>query len=168
MNWRRLHLLYPVVLGLHNAEEYCRFDEFAGIYMEHLPERLKTRAVIRNAAVLMTCAAAALSFGASTGKSRALAGMLKTAILASAVNAVGHGFLSIRYKRWVPGTASALMLILPYALAVVAMLRIRRENSVASLLRLTLAGALAIPAASVFFLTAGYGMSQLNQARPVR
>jgi hypothetical protein len=52
-------LLFPVVLAVHNIDEYNRYDDFVRSYPSWLAQKL-TRPIVRWAAVLLTLAAAVL------------------------------------------------------------------------------------------------------------
>jgi len=52
-------LLFPVVLAIHNIDEYIRYDDFVRSCPSWLAKKL-TRPIVRSAAVLLTLAAAVL------------------------------------------------------------------------------------------------------------
>lgn len=167
MTFAELNLLYPFVLAAHNAEEYLHFEDFARTYMRHLPAQLRTREVTRNAMALLTCSSFVWTIGACLSGAKPLIAISKTAMFALGANAAGHCVLSLGRKRWVSGSISALVLILPYTCAAISLLR-REKSSFASLLKFGLAGTMMIGPASIFFSAAGLGLDCLQRRGQAR
>ena len=81
------------------------------------------------------------------------------------LNGIGHSILSVRRRRLLPGTLSAVTLVLPYSAIAIAVMRADLGDSAGSLLRSVAFGALAAPLAIAAFLWLGYGTDRLV-ARP--
>ena len=98
-----LGLLFPIILGVHNAEEYFRRDDFLRGYPPRIA-RLLSRQAIRTAMVLLTMAAALISVLAWWLRTTWLLDVAVVADFALALNALGHVGRSIRWRSLAPGT----------------------------------------------------------------
>ena len=156
-----LNLLFPVVLAIHNTEEYLRFDEFIGSYRSLLPERLTSRRVVRDAAILLTLAAAVVCWLTYKHQTARLLAISKVAILALMLNGVSHCILSVRRRRLMPGTLSAVLLVLPYAALAIAKMHTDCGDSARSFVLLAACGAIAVPIAVAASLSCSYGLSRM-------
>ena len=160
-----LVLLLPIVLAIHNLDEYLRYEEFISAYHSRLPNRLTARPTIFWAATTLTAAVAFICVGAVLSKSQALWLISKVSIYALMLNAVSHCLLSLKRRRWLPGTRSACMLVLPYSVIALIVMRTSADDSLASMLRNVLLGAVTIPLAVAGSLLVGSGIASLR--RPV-
>jgi len=156
MTFPALMLLFPIVLGIHNTEEYLRFDDFIRTYHSRLPAKLTTRCVVRNAAILLTVAAAVLAALTYLQRAQALFAVSRVAILALMLNAVGHCALSLKKHAVTPGTVSAVALILPYSVVSVVVMHTQLGDSLALLVFSAAVGAVATPLAVALSLGIGY------------
>ena len=163
MTFLTINLLCPVILAIHNLDEYSRYDNFVRTYHSRLPVRFISRRVIRNAAILVTMAVALLAGSAYMMESPRLILLSKVAVLAIMLNAIGHCLLSIKRGSLVPGSLSAIALVLPYSFVEIAAMRTSLGDSLLSLLHAAVLGALALPAATLLFLFLGYGFAQLAE-----
>ena len=161
-----LVLLFPIVLAIHNLDEYLRYEEFVSAYQSRLPTRLTAQPAIFWAVTTLTAAVAFICVGAALSKSQALLLISKVSIYALMLNAVGHCLLSLKRRRWLPGTRSACILVLPYSLIALIVMRTGAGDSPALMLRYALLGAITIPLAVGGFLLVGYGIASLRV--PVR
>ena len=160
-----LVLFFPVVLAIHNLEEYSRYEEFVRIYHTRLPIRLTARRTIFWATATLTAAAIFICVGAVVSKSQVLLLISKVSICALMLNAVSHCLLSLKRGRWLPGTRSACILVLPYSvIAVIALIVMGTSggDSPVSMLRYALLGAITIPFAVVGSLLVGSGIASLR------
>ncbi len=89
---------------------------------------------------------------------------MPVAIFALLLNAISHCALSLKRHRVLPGTWSATLLILPYSLVAITVMRADFGDSYRSLLLLAGLGAIAVPLTIIVFLWLGYGINRL-QAR---
>ena len=161
MTFPALNLLLPVVLAVHNYEQYSRYDEFVQIYRPLVPERFITRQVIRGAAIFLTVAVALLSALTYLSATAGLIDAAKVATFALLLNAIAHCLQSLRRHRLTPGSFSAIALVLPYTLAEIAAMRAWLGDSMASLLRFALVGAIAVPIVAAVFTLLSYGVLRL-------
>lgn len=161
MTFPVLNLLLPVVLAVHNFDEYSRYDEFVRVYQGWLPQRFITRRVLRDALTLLTLAAAMISVLTYFFRTDALISVSRIAIFALMLNAIGHCIQSLNKGRMTPGTPSAIALVLPYSVVAIIVMRSYLGDSVSSLLRFALAGTITIPLAIAIFILSGYGVSRL-------
>jgi hypothetical protein len=174
MSWTRamnicaLGLLFPMILAIHNAEEYFRHAQFARIFHSRLASRFLARPVIRMAMILLTIAATTLSVLAWIYRTPVLVDAVVVASFALMLNAFGHVMVSMRCRALTPGTISAAALVLPYSAAVIATLRMNEGMSWAWMGRMALLGFPVIPVAVGVFMLLGYAVSLLMRSPPVR
>jgi hypothetical protein len=162
MSFPALNLLFPVVLAIHNLEEYSRYDDFMRAYHVRLPAKFTTRPVMRDATVLLTLAVAVLDGLTYFYKGAVLVAISETAIFALMLNGVGHCILSLKRRSLIPGTLSAVALVLPYSAIAIASMPMSKGESIRSLLVYALLGGLATPLAVATFLSISYGFSQVK------
>ena len=162
MSFTALNLLFPVVLAVHNLEEYSRYDDFVRAFHARWPAKFTARPVMRDAAVLLTLAVAVLDGLTYFYKGAVLVALSETAIFALMLNGAGHCILSLKRRSLIPGTLSAVALVLPYSAIAVASMRTSRGDSIRSLLVYAVLGGLATPVAVALFLSISYGFSQLK------
>jgi hypothetical protein len=160
-------LLFPVVLAIHNIDEYVRYDDFLRSYPSWFAKKL-TRPIVRRAAVLLTLAAAVLVALTYFNRSDVLITISKVAIIALGLNGIGHCLLSLKNRAVLPGTLSAIVLVLPYSAIAVMMMLINSGDSSWSLLRYAAIGAVVAPIVIGSVLTVSYGFSWLVGRRRVR
>lgn len=163
MSFQALNLLFPVILAIHNAEEYLGHDRFAQVFYRRLPRGLSARPVMRNALIALTIAAAALCVATFLRPGRALLAASKIALWALALNGIGHCLLSVRRRTWLPGTVSACALVLPYSAAAIWVLHVSAKDSAMAMGLYAAMGALAGPAAALAFLGMGYGLASMRK-----
>ena len=150
-----IELLFPAVLGLHTLEEFRLRDAFLqGPALKWVAPFLDSR-TLGWAAVLMVLAATALCLLAVVGANPVAAAGAKAAIFALMFNAFGHGLGSLVRGRPVPGTLSAMALVLPYSAAALATLRLVEGEPTRTLLAYAAAGAIGMPLAAAVFLAMG-------------
>jgi O-antigen/teichoic acid export membrane protein len=158
LDW--ITLLLPLVLAVHNADEYARYEDFVEAYHPRLNKKLTARPVIRNAVVLLTVSVALLAGFSYMYKSDVLRAVCKLAILALMLNGVSHCVLSLKRRRILPGTLSAALLVLPYSVVAIVVMRSESGDSYAHLALLAALGGLMVPLAIALFLGLGYGISR--------
>ena len=156
MNLLVLILLFPIVLAIHNADEYFRRDEFIRTYHHKFAARFITRPVVRNAMVLLTLTAVAMGLLTWIYRNQVLVEISIVAIFALMLNAVSHIVLSFKRRSRTPGTLSAVVLVLPYSAVVIATSRLTLGVSWISMLRFAALGLIATPVAVALFLFLGY------------
>lgn len=125
MCFAEIFLGFPVVVAVHTLEEYMRYEEFVRASPVRLGKRFSTRRVFGGAGIVLTLGVGLLGcwdFFAGGGGSAEIA---RVAVFALLLNGVGHCVLSAWRRVWVPGTFSAIGLVLPYCVA--AILRMRME-----------------------------------------
>ncbi|MGC9292817.1 MAG: HXXEE domain-containing protein [Acidobacteriaceae bacterium] len=161
MTFDALDLLFPIILAIHNIDEYSCYDDFVRAFHPRLAKKLTTRRVIRDAAILLTLAVAVLGALTYVYKGAVLTMISKVAIFALLLNGIGHCVLSIKRRALVPGTLSAVALVLPYSVIAIVIMRTSTGDTFRSLFCYALFGALSIPLAVLSFLWISYGLSQL-------
>jgi hypothetical protein len=162
MTFAVLNLIFPIVLAIHNIDEYSRYDDFVRAFHPRLIKKLTTRRAVRNAAVLLTLAVALLDAMTYVYKAAVLTMISKVSICALMLNGIGHCILSLRRRTLLPGTLSAATLVLPYSVIAIAIMRADFGDSFWSFLRLAAFGALTAPLAIISFLWIGYGTARLS------
>lgn len=163
MTFPTFDLLFPIVLAIHNVDEYRRCDDFIRAFHPSVAPKLTTRRVVRDGAILLTITVAILSVLTYTYNSAALVTISKVAIFALMLNGIGHCILSLKRRTLVPGTLSAVILILPYSAFAIVIMHTRLGDSFWSLLPYMAFGALTAPVAILIFLWVSYGLSRLTQ-----
>lgn len=165
MTFRILALLLPVFLAVHTLEEFSRYEAFVRQTPLRLPRRFITRAVMRNAAILLTLAVAVLGVLTCLRPSPLYIAIACIAILGLACNAAGHCILSIRRRAWVPGTVSAVVLVLPYSLIAIGTMRVVLGLSWVIVLCYAVLGAIAAPLAILLCTGIGLAIAQRRETR---
>lgn len=164
MAFNVLVLLFPIVLAIHNFDECARYEDFIKTYHARLPEKLTTRAAIVGAATALTIAAVALCLGAVIWKTPFLMLVAKVSICALLLNAISHCVLSLKRGKWLPGTLSASILVLPYGIVALVVMRTVLGDSAGDIIRYALLGAITIPLTVAVFLLVGFGITRLRAA----
>jgi uncharacterized protein with HXXEE motif len=162
MTFAAVNLLFPVVLAIHNFDEYSRYDDFIRAYHPRLGRKLSTRRVFRDALILLTSAAAGLGALTYVYQSAGLLTISKIAIFALLLNALGHCILSLKRRELVPGTLSAVALVLPYSAVAIVIMRASLGDSFRSLFRDAIFGLILAPLAILSLLWISYGLSRLT------
>lgn len=168
MTFDGLILLFPIVLGIHNLDEYSRYDEFIAIYHRRLSRRITDRRVIRAAAVLLTGAAAVIVLLTYLYGTPTLHLISRVAVFALTLNALGHCGLSILRRKLVPGTRSAIALVFPYSAVAIYTMHSNLGDSAAALGWYGLLGALATPFIVLVALAGGVAWTHLVSATRIR
>ena len=159
MTFAAFNLLFPIVVAIHNIDEYRGYTDFVRSYPAWLAEKL-TRRVIGWAAILLTLAVTALAVATYFYQNDVLLMASKIAIIGLALNCVGHCFLSLKRRALVPGTLSGAILVLPYSAIAVSMMRIDLRDSFMGLLGYAAFGVIATPLAIGAFLWMGYVLAR--------
>ena len=163
MTFPTFDLLFPIILAVHNIDEYSRCDDFILAFHPRLSAKLRTRRVIRDAAILLTLAVGMLTALTYIYKSAVLITISKIAIFALLLNGIGHCVLSIKRRTLVPGTLSAVILILPYSAVAITIMHTSLGDSPWSLVGYAIFGALTAPLAILIFLWISYGFFWLTE-----
>jgi hypothetical protein len=158
LDW--ITLLLPLVLAVHNVDEYAKYEDFVKAYHPRLSKKLTARPVIRNAVALLTVSVALLAGLAYMYQGGVLRTVCKVAVFALLLNAISHCMLSLKRRRILPGTMSAAVLILPYSVVAIVIMHSECGDSYSFLALLAALGALTVPLATALFLGLGYGMSR--------
>jgi hypothetical protein len=162
MTFAAFNLLFPIVVAIHNIDEYRGYTDFIRPYPAWLAEKL-TRRVVGWAAILLTLAVTALAVATYFYQNDVLLIASKIAIIGLALNCIGHCFLSLKRRALVPGTLSGAILVIPYSVIAVFMMRTDFQDSFLGLFGYAAIGAIATPVAIGLFLWMGYLL-----ARPQR
>ncbi len=161
MTFAALDLLLPVVLAVHNVDEFSRCDDFIRACPARVGGKPATRRVVRDAAILLTLAVTVLSGFTFLFKGAALTTISQVAVFALLFNGIVHCILSAKRRAMIPGTRSAVILVLPYSVLTVVAMRTDLKDPVWSLLRYALFGALTAPLAILSFLWLSSLLSRL-------
>lgn len=163
LDWITLSL--PLVLAVHNLDEYAKYEDFVNAYHPRLSKKLTTRPVIRNAAVLLTVSVALLAGFSYVYNDDVLRTMCTVAVFALMLNAISHCMLSLKRRRMLPGTLSAALLVLPYSVVAIVITYAESGDSYSDLALLAALGALTVPLAIALFIGLGYGISRWETRR---
>lgn len=158
LDW--ITLLLPLVLAVHNLDEYAKHEDFVDAYYPRLSRKLTARPVIRNAVVLLTVSVALLAGFSYVYNDDVLRTICTVAIFALMLNAISHCVLSLKRRRILPGTLSAVLLVLPYSVVAIMITHSESGDSYSHLALLAALGALTVPLAIALFIGLGYGISR--------
>lgn len=164
MTFAILNLLFPIVVAVHNIDEYRGYENFVRSYPAWLAEKL-TRKVFGWAAILLTLAVTALAVATYFYQNDVLLMASKIAIIGLALNCIGHCLLSLKRRALVPGTLSGIILVLPYSAIAVAMMLNDLRDSLLGLFGYAAIGAIATPVAIGAFLWTGYLLAHAAESR---
>jgi len=155
MTFTAFNLLFPIVVAIHNIDEYRGYTDFVRSYPTWLAKKL-TRRVVGRAAILLTLAISVLAVLTYFYQTDVLLTLSKIAIIGLALNCVGHCILAVKRRALVPGTLSAAILVLPYAAIALALMRTNFNDSYMAVFGYAASGAIAAPVAIGAFLWIGY------------
>jgi hypothetical protein len=167
MTFNALAVLFPIVLAIHNIDEYAGYEEFIATYHARLPNCFTDRASIFSAATALTITAALVCLAALKWQAPFLVQLVKISICALLLNAFGHCALALKKHKWLPGTRSAVVFVLPFGALSLILMRTSIGDSTADLLRYTILGAITIPVVVAVFLCVGFGISRLRAVMAV-
>ena len=159
-------VLLPLLVAVHNVDEYARYDDFVRAYHSRLLAKQVSRPAMRNALIAVTLFVAMIAGLAYIHKGGVYVVLCNITILAFMENAIGHCVLSLRRRTLVPGTLSAAVLVLPYSIVAIASMRVDLASSYSSLLLLAACAAVAMPLFIIGFIWLGYGISRLQIKHP--
>jgi hypothetical protein len=163
MTFAAFNLLFPIVVAVHNIDEYRGYEDFVRSYPGWLAGKL-TRQVVGRAMILLTLAVTALAVATYFYQNDVLLMASKIAITGLALNCVGHCLLSLKRRALVPGTLSGLVLVLPYSVIAVLMMRTDFQDSLSALVGYAVIGAIIVPIAIGSFLWIGYLLARARKA----
>jgi hypothetical protein len=159
-------VLLPLLVAVHNADEYARYDDFVRAYHSQFLAKQVSRPALRNTLIAVTLFVTAIAGLAYVHKGGVYVVLCNITIFAFMENAIGHCVLSLKRRTVVPGTVSAAMLVLPYSVVAIASMRADLAASNSSLLLFAACGAVAMPLFTAGFLWLGYGISRLQVRHP--
>ena len=163
MTFRTLNLCFPLVLAIHNAEEYLHYDALMTVLPAASLRKRVTRRILRDALLLLTASAAFASAATYVSEDKRLLTLSRAATFALLLNGLGHGAASLVRRRWQPGTFSAVLLILPYSAAAIAAMRVPQEDMPRFLIRSSVLGAVTLPLATAGFLSISFGVARVER-----
>ena len=155
MTFAAFNLLFPIVVAIHNLDEYRDYGDFIRSYPGWLADKL-TRKVVGWAAILLTLAITALAVATFFYQNGVLLMVSKVAIIGLGLNCLGHCFLSLKRRALVPGTLSGALLVLPYSVIAVFMMQSNLKDSLQALFGYAAICAIVAPIAIGLFLLMGY------------
>ncbi len=125
MRFGPLVLVLGIAAAVHSLEEWRGYEKFAQAYHTRLNVRLNNRRVFGVALIFLSIAVLVLGvLECAEGPGRTTM-FSRIVVFALLVNALGHCAQSVRRRQLVPGTVSALFLIIP--LASIALYSLRRD-----------------------------------------
>jgi hypothetical protein len=145
----------PVVLAIHNVDEYMRFDDFVKAFHGRLGPRILNRQVVFSAATLLTLAVAVLCALTFIYRTPVLYFVSQAAIFAILLNAIGHCVLSVKRRSRTPGTVSAICFVIPYCSWAVLLMTTGLGQSRREILLAALLGAAGMAPVIYLFLMLG-------------
>lgn len=116
MNPAALGLLIPVILTVHNAEEYFAFKVFKRFYLKFLNKKLQNRTVFLYAICILTLFASVICISNYFLKSKSTQLLTTIVVISLLLNGIQHCISSLRAREFLPGTFSSLLLLIPYSL----------------------------------------------------
>lgn len=164
MRFGTLVLMLALAAALHNLEEWRGYEKFAQAYYKRLNVRLRNRRVFGIALIFLSVAVSVLGvveFVEGPGRTTIYSRVLVFALL---VNALGHCAKSLRTRQVVPGTVSALLLIIPLAFVAIYVMRRDLGDTAATLSLSFIASLAVIPIAVYGSLWGGFAANRLLAA----
>ncbi len=116
MNSETWGLLLPVASLIHTAEEYWSFDEFRQAFLPSQDQKFQKRSVFAGALIIITLFIAAIALSNYLVGGKILQFLTTLIALALQLNAIQHLFLSSCKGKIVPGTLSAVLVVIPSCL----------------------------------------------------
>ena len=164
MRFGTLILLLGLAAAVHNLVEWRGYEQFVKAYHQRLSLRLSNRRVFGFALILLSVILLALGVvewaegpGWATMCSRVV-------VFALLVNALGHCAKSLSMRQLVPGTVSALLLIMPLALIAIYVMRRDYGDTESTLFLSFLASLALLPIAIYGSLWCGFAANWLLAA----
>jgi hypothetical protein len=164
MTFAAFNLLFPIVVAVHNTDEYRGYEDFIRSYPGWLAEKL-TRGVVGRAAILLTLTITALAVATYFYQNDVLLMASKIAIIGLALNCIGHCLFSLKRRALVPGTLSGMVLVLPYSVIAVLMMKTNLQDSFLALFGYAAIGAVIIPISIGSFLWIGYLLARPGRVK---
>lgn len=109
-----LGLLLPVILILHNAEEYWSFEEFKKTHLRFIKEKFRQRKIFLYALVILTTCASGICISNYFVGGRTFQFVTTIIVLSLFLNGIQHCISSLWARKILPGTISAAFLLIPY------------------------------------------------------
>ncbi|MDD3364061.1 MAG: HXXEE domain-containing protein [Syntrophomonas sp.] len=118
MKYRQAMWLAPLLLIIHNLEEYLTMSAFISRHLEDLPAFYKKMAMsseqFTQALIIVTVLAVLLTFGGSISEANGIGMLLAVTTQAGLlINAVQHIAASIWLGTYTPGVITSIFLYLP-------------------------------------------------------
>lgn len=126
MQTKIIGLLLPIILILHNIEEYRSFDEFKTFYLKKMNPKLLHRKVFGYALILLTLFVSALCISNYLMNRPLLQFATTLVALSLLINGMHHCISSLRMRKMLPGTLSSIFLFIPCT--VVYLIYLERET----------------------------------------
>lgn len=111
-----LGLFLPMAFILHNVEECRSFEEFKIFYLKKISPKLCHRIVFLYALIILTLLVSGICIANYWTASRALECATTIIAISLFVNAVQHIVSSYLARKMIPGTISAILLLIPCSL----------------------------------------------------
>lgn len=170
MRFAELMLALPAVLAVHHLDEVRGADSFVTLYKRVLGARFGDPRVFKMALILIPIATVVLVVSNAMRGGAELRLLCEVAVFAMLVNAIGHGGQSLARRTLLPGTVSGLVVIMPFCVVAVAVMRAEFGAAAGSLLLYAVLGLFAIPLVVAVSLVAGYGLTRgwdsISRRRP--
>jgi hypothetical protein len=149
MSFGAVFLALGVAACLHNLEEWRGYEEFAHTYHGRLNVRLRDRRVFGFALILLNAAVLILGVVEFVGGPGWTTTCSRIVVFAFLVNALEHCARSLITRKLVPGSISALLLIIPLALIAIHVMR-RDYGDTGATLILSFLGSLVVMPIAIF------------------
>ena len=151
----------PLLVAVHNVDEYARYEDFVRAYHSRFLAKWMSGPAMRSTLIAVTLFVAVIAGLAYVHRGGVYAALCNITIFAFAENAIGHCVLSLKRRTLIPGTISSTVLVLPYSIVAIALMRADPASSYSTLLFFAACGAVAIPLFIIGFLWLGYRISRL-------
>ena len=165
MSFGAISVALAVAFAVHNFEEWRGLDSFLRTFHARLDVRLKDRFVFAFALTFLSVAVLALAVVDWVWDPAPVRFLCRVIVLGILLNAVWHCALSLYRRQLVPGTVSALFLIIPLAAAALYAMHRDFGDTVGALGLYALLSLLMLPVAIYGSLWAGYAARRLAAAR---
>jgi hypothetical protein len=164
-SFRALYLAFPIVLGMHNWDEWIDAKRLSGSSHRWLPSKYLGGDVVRFAMISLVFASAAVAVLNYLVSSEKLATLAELSLFALLFNAIGHVLMSMTARARTPGMRSAAFLVLPYSATAIAVAAQGSGRQALGLWRVALAGLVALPVMIVIALAIALAAHRLIARR---
>ncbi len=134
MDTKILGLLLPVVFILHNIEEYRSFEDFKAFYFKTIHVKLRHRKVFGFALLILTLLVSLICIANYLATNSFLGFATTIVAMSLLINGIQHSVCSCLARKLLPGTISAIFLLIPCSIVYLAFLEKETQFGISSII----------------------------------